>query len=51
MYVKNLLRKGGLETLQKSISNFCQFLLSVFTVRVSIVIKYLTTANQLSTEQ
>ena len=35
----------------KNISNFCRFLLSFFAGRVFIVIKYLTTANQLSTEQ
>ena len=35
----------------KNISNFCQFLLSFFIVSFFFVIKYSTSANQLSTEQ
>ena len=51
MHVNNLLRKRGLKIYKKNISNFCRFLLNFFIVRVSIVTKYWTTANQLSTEQ
>ena len=51
MYVNNLLRNRGLKLDKKNISNFCLFLPSFFIDRVFKVIKYLTTINQLSTEQ
>ena len=51
MYVNKLVRKGGLKLYKKNISKFCQFFLSFFIVRGFIVIKYSTTANQLSTKQ
>ena len=49
MYVNNLLRKKGLETLKKN------RILSIpswfFTVKAFLVVNYSTAANQLSKEQ
>ena len=50
MYVNNLLRKRGLK-IYKNYFDFLSISSKFFIVRVFIVIKYSTTANQLSTEQ
>ena len=50
MYVNNLLRKKSLK-LYKKYFEFLSIPSKFFIVRVFIVIKYLTTTNQLSTEQ
>ena len=50
MYVNNLVRKRNLK-LYKKYFEFLSISSKLFIVRVFIVIKYLTNANQLSTEQ
>ena len=49
MYVNNLLRKKGLKIYKKIFRSLVDSLF--FIVRVFIVIKYSTTANQLLTEE
>ena len=51
MYVKNLLRKMDLKLCKKIFRMFVDSFKIFFVVRKFVVIKYLTTANQLSTEQ
>ena len=51
MYVDDLLREMGLKLYKKIYFEFLSIPSKFFAVRVFIVIKYLATANQLSTEQ